>query len=83
MLIVVVLEENKWLIVLGISAALFLSTIIAIQQEPRQQFAFGQPQLAEPSVVNETNLDQYLIRLFLPSQRAMESTQKDLRMCLS
>ena len=54
MLIVVVLEENKWLIVLGISAALFLSTIIAIQQEPRQQFAFGQPQLAEPSVVNET-----------------------------
>jgi hypothetical protein len=32
------MEENIRFILLGISAALFLSTIIAIQQEPRQQF---------------------------------------------
>jgi hypothetical protein len=54
MLIVLAMEENIRFILLGISAALFLSTIIAIQQEPGQQFAFGQSQLADPSAANET-----------------------------
>ncbi|MFZ0648526.1 MAG: hypothetical protein WAM27_09940 [Nitrososphaeraceae archaeon] len=54
MLIVIVMEQNIRFIILGTSVALFLSTIITIQQGPRQQFAFGQSQLANPSVANET-----------------------------
>jgi hypothetical protein len=48
------MEQNIRFILLGTSVALFLSTIITIQQGLRQQFAFGQLQLANPSVPNET-----------------------------
>ena len=48
------MKENVRLILLGISVALFLFTIFAIQQDPPQQFAAGQSQLNQSSAANET-----------------------------
>ena len=48
------MKENVGLILLGISVALFLFTILAIHQDLLQQFAAGQAQLNQSSAANET-----------------------------
>ena len=45
LLVFIGMKEDVRLILLGISTALFLFTILAIQQDPPQQIAFGQSQL--------------------------------------
>jgi hypothetical protein len=49
-----VMKENVRLILLGVSVALFLFTILAIQRDPPQQIALGQSQLNQSSAANET-----------------------------
>jgi hypothetical protein len=54
LLVFVIMKENVRLILLGISAASFLFTILAIQQDPPQQIVFGQSKLNQTSAANET-----------------------------
>jgi hypothetical protein len=53
-LVFMVMKENVRLTLLGISPALSLFTILAIQQDPPQQIALGQSQLNQSSAANET-----------------------------